>query len=89
MNFHNLICSKKINTGCLNFGGAFITEFWLIHKYADANKHTPLVNAPWSMLKNQNNGDEVNKVKGKVTKSFSSLLKIAKKGQLQIENIES
>ena len=82
MNFHNLICSKEINTGCLDFGGAFITEFWLIHKYADANKHTPLVNASWSMLKNQNNGDEVNKVKGKSLKRFLEVLKIAKKGQL-------
>ena len=41
------------------------------------------------MLKNQNNGDEVNKVKGKSLKRFLEVLKIAKKGQLSIETTES
>ena len=73
---------QKNNTECLDYGGVFIREFLFIYKYADANKHTPWVNAPWSLLKNQNNGDEVKKVKGKSLKRFLEVLKIAKKGQL-------
>ena len=41
LTFHNLFCSKNINTGCLDSGGVIITEFLSIYKYADANKHTP------------------------------------------------
>ena len=35
---------------------------------------------------NQNNGDNMNKIEGKNSKSFSTLLEIARKGQLYIEN---
>ena len=50
-----------------------------------------LINTPHESrtLVNQNNGDDVNKVKGKDTKRFSTLLKIAKKGQVVIKNIVS
>ena len=54
------------------------------------NKLRYLLNIPLCSeeqgAQNQNNGDDENKIEGKYSKSFSTLLEIARKDQLFIEN---
>ena len=45
--------------------------------------------APWLLLKIKTMAYDVNKIEGKDKKYLSTLLKIAKKGQLLIENTVS
>ena len=85
MNFHNLFCSKKTTQSASTLAVCLLQNFYLFMSMQ------MLINTPPESrtLVNQNNGDDVNKVKGKDTKRFSTLLKIAKKGQIVIKNIVS
>ena len=92
-----LLFSKNFGFCCLTFlrGRSWLVKRFTPHGQPN-NQRCPLKQAEifaehsimfWRVTsQNQNNGDNVNKIEGKNSKSFSTLLEIARKGQLFIEN---